>query len=392
MNASDRPEAHDPTPAGVLNSFASRVRGNEARAVDLTLARLNADVYTSGHDVDGWLPLDDRQLQLARIDPNTLHDERAGFHARIYGDQQGHYVLTFRGTDEGRDWVHNVRQGIGLQDRQYDLAIDLAKKARQAFGEDLVITGHSLGGGLAAAGAIATDTPAVTFNAAGLHENTLERLGLDPAAVRRQMDHGGLIRRYAVDNEILTGLQERNLLTRGLLPDAVGHKLELPDPDPVRGFRKLIPGNALKHGVEVHGMDAVIEAQQLAARGSIDHAAHPSNGMFNDALAGLKGINAGALGLSTETEYRNAAGALVARAHQAGLHRIDHVVVGANGVLFAVEGALDGASRRIAGIDKAQAAAQPLEASSQQVQLQRTDATDSQAQRPETRQGVALTP
>ena len=100
----------------------------------------------------------------------------------------------------------------------------------------------------------------------------------------------------------------------------------------------------------------------------------------------------GALGLSTETEYRNAAGALVARAHQAGLHRIDHVVVGANGVLFAAEGPLDGASRRIAGIDKAQAAAQPLEASSQQVQLQRTDATDSQAQRPETRQGVALTP
>jgi hypothetical protein len=178
----------------------------------------------------------------------------------------------------------------------------------------------------------------------------------------------GQIRHYSVANEIVTSLQEHNLLTRGIMPDALGHRIQLPDPPPVHGWKAVIPGSALMHGVAIHGMDSVIEAQQLATHGSVANPAHPQHHLFNEAFNGLKGIDGEKLGFRSEDEYRNAAGSLTVKAQQGGLHRIDHVVAGANGTLFAVEGALESASHRIVGIDKRHAAAQSIEASSQQLQ------------------------
>lgn len=388
MNTTDNPSARQPAEA----SFASQLRGPHARPFDITIAKINADIYLPrGTTIDGWSPLDDEQLRRAGIPPGMLQNDRIGFRARVYGDQQGHYVLAFCGTNEGKDWIHNLRQGIGLEDRQYEMAVDLARRARAAFGENMVMTGHSLGGGLATAGAVATDTPAVTFNAAGLHDNTLERLNFNPDPVRQELEQGNLIRRYAVDHEILTTLQERSLLTRGLLPDAVGRKIELPDPNPIHGWKTLIPGSSLKHGLELHGMDSVIEAQQQAARGLLTNAAHPLNGMFNQALDGLKGLQPDTLGFSREGEYRNAAGSLAAKAHGSGMQRIDHVVHGTNGALFAVEGPLQDASHRIVSVEKAPAAAQSIEASSTQVR-QQMEAAASHPQPAETQRRTALTP
>lgn len=346
------------------DSFSLRVRGTDARDIDIALAKMAADVYNdTSLAIQGWRPLSDQELAAASIKREMLSDVRSGFMARIYTDDRGSYVLAFRGTNEGKDWTHNLRQGLGLEDAQYTAASRLSLKAVDAFREDLVITGHSLGGGLATLGAVTSGAPAVTFNSSGLSDATIRRVNRDPEAVREAAEHG-LIRRYAVDHEILTTLQEKNLLTRGLLPDAIGHKIDLPDPEPLHGWKKLIPGSSLKHGLDVHGMDSVLESQQHAARNSLAHPAHPANGMFNAALTGLHGIQPGALGYTSEDQYRNAAGSLVARAREAGMQRIEHVVVGANGAVFAVDGPLEDASHRIASVDKTQAAAQPLESSS----------------------------
>jgi hypothetical protein len=350
-------------------SFSSRNRGQVPLPIDATLARINADVYeANAHSIDGWSPLGDQELQRVGIDPVLLANERSGFRSRIYTDHQGHYVLAFCGSNEAKDWLHNTRQGIGLEDSQYRQGVQLSLAAKKAFGDNLVLTGHSLGGGLATAGSLVTSAPAVTFNSAGLHNDTIDSLGMNPEKVRQAMEHNGQIRRYAIDHEILTTLQEKALLTRGLLPDAIGHKIELPDPHPLHGWQKLVPGNSLRHGFHLHGMDAVIEAQQLAAYGSVADPAHPQHRLFNDAFNGLKGIDRETLGFRSEDEYRNAAGSLVVKAQQGGLHRIDHVVAGANGTLFAVEGPLESAGHRIVGIDKGQAASQSIEASSQQLQ------------------------
>jgi hypothetical protein len=50
------------------------------------------------------------------------------------------------------------------------------------------------------------------------------------------------------------------------------------------------------------------------------------------------------------------------------MRRIDHVVIGGNGALFAVEGPLQDARHRLASVDKTQAATQSIDASSRQLQ------------------------
>jgi RHS repeat-associated protein len=105
----------------------------------------------------------------------------AGFGATLYkhGDE---YVLSFRGTDArellGPDGKADAKQALGIHTDQYDYAIKLTQKVAMHY-DKLTLVGHSLGGGLATAAALVTQIPAVTFNAAGVHENTVKQYGID---------------------------------------------------------------------------------------------------------------------------------------------------------------------------------------------------------------------
>ena len=66
-----------------------------------------------------------------------------------------------------------------MKDPQYDKALLLSDKMRDKVGSNgFSTTGHSLGGGLASAASASTGAKGTTFNAAGLHEKTTERIGL----------------------------------------------------------------------------------------------------------------------------------------------------------------------------------------------------------------------
>jgi putative lipase involved disintegration of autophagic bodies len=84
------------------------------------------------------------------VNASTLQTE---YILGIYSDNQ-QYVLAFAGTNDMRDWLSNVRQATGYDDVQYNQAVAVAKGAKAAFGDALVIAGHSLGGGLAATAAL----------------------------------------------------------------------------------------------------------------------------------------------------------------------------------------------------------------------------------------------
>lgn len=324
-------------------SFADEVRGPAPRDIDLTLARMSQDVYSSDDrqrsEVAGWRPLTDEQFRQVGIDPALRSNDASGFDADIYTDGRGRYALAFRGTDAGRDWGANLGQGLGFETAQYNQAIMLSRQAKVAFGEELVITGHSLGGGLAAVGAASTDSPAVTFNAAGVNDATLRRVGLDPAAVRAEAEQGQ-IRRYAVDNEILTGLQERNIVTRHILPDAIGNKVELPDPDPLSFWQNLNPVKSIKHSIEMHMMDSVIRAQEQAfghgigENGLMSHPDHPFNRQYHRIFDQLQPqLEAKGIGIR---EAQNAAGVLALEAQRTGIVP-DRVAVSGDRV-FAIQG------------------------------------------------------
>ena len=171
-------------------------RGQQSQEGDYTLALLAKDVYSlNGQGAAGFNRLSDSALLGFGIDPASLHDAGSGFQAGVYSNDK-QYVLAFAGTNDWRDWLSNVRQATGYDDVQYNQAVAAAKSAKAAFGDALVIAGHSLGGGLAATAALATGTVAVTFNAAGVSDYTLNRLGIDPAAAKKDAEAGG-IRRYS---------------------------------------------------------------------------------------------------------------------------------------------------------------------------------------------------
>ncbi len=97
-----------------------------------------------------------------------------GFAASIYEYRKGKYMLAFRGTETNldalpADALADLVQGLSLKTSQYEQGIKLAKQVVAKVGAgNVIMTGHSLGGGIASAAAIATGSMGITFNAAGL--------------------------------------------------------------------------------------------------------------------------------------------------------------------------------------------------------------------------------
>ncbi|RNM03111.1 PAAR domain-containing protein [Dickeya undicola] len=133
-------------------------------------------------------------------------DNKTGFGSALFKSSiNGETMLTYRGTNNAvtgvKDWVTNGSQGVGLETAQYNQAMYLAKQVKDVMSKSSpIIVGHSLGGGLASAAVSATKLPGYTFNAAGLHANTVAK-GADMATT------SSLIKTQAVDGEILTMVQ-----------------------------------------------------------------------------------------------------------------------------------------------------------------------------------------
>ncbi|WP_033577885.1 PAAR domain-containing protein [Dickeya chrysanthemi] len=133
-------------------------------------------------------------------------DNKTGFGSALFKSSiNGETMLTYRGTNNAvtgvKDWATNGSQGIGLETAQYNQAMFLAKQVKDVMSKSSpIIVGHSLGGGLASAAVSATKLPGYTFNAAGLHANTV-------AKGANMTTTNSLIKTQAVDGEILTMVQ-----------------------------------------------------------------------------------------------------------------------------------------------------------------------------------------
>lgn len=380
-----------PTTSATATGFAGDVAGQQPHAVDRELSTLVQDNYAVADARRGvstfapvlpgtWQRMDDAAVRAAGIDPSLLHDGKSGFDASLYRDAGGAVVVAYAGTDEGKDWRHNFRQGLGFQDAQYDQAIALAQQAKQAFGSNVVLTGQSLGGGLAAAASMVSEVPAVTFNAAGVHDKTLERYGFDAGVLKQQAEQG-LIRSYRVKNELLTHLQEDSIPLKWAMPDAPGHKIELPDPDPLTFFERLVPGKMLLHRLDLHYIEAVMEAQDLAqlqvrernpgaGPDTIGDANSTSNQLLRNAVDGLSGQRQ-QLGLAGDERFFNAAASVAARAGSDGLKRIDHVLTSDRGdKVFSVQGAPHDPAHQRSHIDLEQASQIPTRLSAARLREQ----------------------
>lgn len=132
-----------------------------------------------------------------------------GLKAGIYWDHaaahSGDYVLAFAGTEDLQDWITNVVNFVAPGELQYVSALYLTDilKHVPAF-HSLTLTGHSLGGGLAGAAAVAINVPAQTFNASGFPAHTLydpdnpEELLFGQASLHRYHNSQQLIDNFVV--------------------------------------------------------------------------------------------------------------------------------------------------------------------------------------------------
>jgi len=100
-----------------------------------------------------------------------------GFSASLFASTDGTFYLAFRGTEPTSwdDWWADLVQGGGFTTSQYEQALDLARNVKAEIenrGGRLIVTGHSLGGGLALAAAYDQGLDAIIFNPATSNNHT----------------------------------------------------------------------------------------------------------------------------------------------------------------------------------------------------------------------------
>jgi len=203
----------------------------------------------------GWHEVGPAEMRKLGIDPALLEDKRTGFHATLFRDDNGRYVLSCEGTNfrDLRGDVLNDAMGAGATSEQVGQAIQAATTVKQRLMANGVtagnfsLAGHSLGGELAAAGSIATGSKATTFNAAGLSYTSMK---LAQESARQHgfftsaVDARARVENYHFTTDPLTFAQKHSLL-----PEAYGKQIEVQ-----ASVDDLAKPRDLERG---HGLDAM---------------------------------------------------------------------------------------------------------------------------------------
>jgi hypothetical protein len=216
----------------------------------------------------GWSELSEAELKELGVKPSDLHNKETGYKSAIYKSQledPPKLVVAFAGTDMGGadlapDAKTDVKQGLGMKDKQYDSAMALTNTvAANAKGYQVETTGHSLGGGLASAGSAVSGVKGNTFNAAGLHKNTTGNLSAADRAA-----HAKNVNAYHNTSDPLNNFQD----AVGLAPDAYGNRIPVqPAPEHHHSWWDLLTPNLITAGknaaamaLDGHGIGTMVDA------------------------------------------------------------------------------------------------------------------------------------
>ncbi|MEZ5345881.1 MAG: hypothetical protein R2681_10045 [Pyrinomonadaceae bacterium] len=130
--------------------------------------------------------------------------EQGSYRAVTVKSPSSKKILSFSGTDDIMDWGDNIIQGLTGFSSQYALA-----RVHALFVNPDIVTGHSLGGGLASYAAINNFTNAATINPAPLNLTGLLGSNILPRLV-----NSGKVVNYVVRGEALDILDDAALSMR----------------------------------------------------------------------------------------------------------------------------------------------------------------------------------
>lgn len=229
--------------------------GRESQREDLAMAEIANAVYDSSiSDVkNGWRRVQGDELRAFGTEESKLHGN-SGLKAGVYSNDAGQTVVAFAGTNphSAGDLRTDVAQEIGIPTDQYSQARELVRNVVAERGpNNVVVVGHSLGGGLASTSALENGARAVVFNAAGVHNNSLS----DPLSMRSRAEQGA-VRHYHVDREALQKVNAMSPFSHGV-PGAV-IKLE-------SAYGRANP-EATMGSLQMHSMDRVVSAMRTDPR------------------------------------------------------------------------------------------------------------------------------
>jgi hypothetical protein len=154
---------------------------------------------------------------------DELEDSDSGLRVSLYINKNtGDLIVVFAGTD-GTSWQDKKtdgKQGLGMKTKQYEQVKALADKLGAVVTDrNIVAIGHSLGGGEAAYFGAITKCKTITFNAAGVHKNTLSRARVTETEFSN-------ITNYTTKNEPLTFIQQGHIgLVSWIAPNALGKQV-----------------------------------------------------------------------------------------------------------------------------------------------------------------------
>jgi hypothetical protein len=167
----------------LLDAISSELVYHKASSTKASLLALTKEqvIDIIGETLDG---LADFKIKPVDIVTSVLFDEDIGtfpvpqLKTAIYWNHtatdSSSYILAFAGTEDLPDWITNLQNFIISGEPQYWNSMQLSYLLAQVPGfANIQLTGHSLGGGLAAAGSLVSNVPAVTFNASGFPLHTV---------------------------------------------------------------------------------------------------------------------------------------------------------------------------------------------------------------------------
>ena len=259
-------------------------------------AALSADVYDAaserGKAPYGWVRASENPELLRTVLPelgisedrlrNLLKPAESGFRAELYlpdpavpgPDRKP--VLAFKGSagsvvdanGDQRDTTtedflgNNLPQSLGIQTDYYDRAMDLASELKRA-GLDFGIVGHSLGGGMASAASAVTGMRATTYNAAGVHPETVARFARQNGNLPL-FDTNQTVTAWQVQGDILNDGVQGDLANLGVLER---HRLAGLLSDTAAVMRKVPEA---RQALETQLMAGIPESSRPAIQGFLD--------------------------------------------------------------------------------------------------------------------------